>query len=421
MDVLIIGSGGREHAIAWKAAQSPNVDRIYVAPGNPGIGEHAELIPVKATDIDGIVSYAKELRPDLTIVGPEMPLSLGVADALLSHGLAVFGPSRAAARIESSKAFSKDLMTRAGVPTAGYEVFHDADAARDAARSWGGPLVVKLDGLAAGKGVVVADSPEMAAAAVDELAAMGGNGARFILEERLSGFEVSVFGISDGTDVQVLLPAQDHKRAYDGDRGPNTGGMGAVAPVTGFSDDDLARVGDTVLLPTIRQLAHDGTPFVGVLFAGLMMTGDGPKVLEFNCRFGDPETEAILPLLETDLIELAKAACRGELSRMKVEFKPKHSVCVVMASPGYPAAPRTGQEIVLPPKESLPDDVTIFHAGTAFADGKLVSAGGRVLAVTAVGDGFEDARRSAYNAVEAIKFKGSHYRGDIGHAESIRR
>lgn len=427
MRVLVIGSGGREHAICWALAKGPEVEAIYAAPGNPGMAELGRVIPVRADDIPGIVRCANELAPDLTVVGPEAPLALGAVDALEAAGHRAFGPSAAAARIESSKTFAKAVMDRAGVPTARYEVFESAGAARVAALAWGGPVVVKLDGLAAGKGVIVADSPEEGALAVDELAgvdagaglgagvAAGGRG-RFILEERLSGYEVSVFAVSDGWNIRMMLPAQDHKRAFDGDAGPNTGGMGAVAPVPGLTAQQLREVADTIMAPTIGQLAADGSPFAGVLFAGLMMTQHGPKVLEFNCRLGDPETQALLPLLRTPFVEIASAACQpgGLTGAGEIEFRPAAAACVVIAAPGYPGKALTGQEISLPGQAALGDDAVLFHAGTAMKYGRLVSAGGRVAAITGTGPNLDAARRRAYDAVGQVTFEGAHYRTDIG-------
>ncbi len=417
MRVLVIGSGGREHAICWALAKGPEVEAIYAAPGNPGMAELARIIPVKADDIQGIVRCANELAPDLTVIGPEVPLALGVVDALAAAGHRAFGPGAAAARIESSKSFAKAVMDRAGVPTARYEVLEGAAAARAAALEWGGPVVVKLDGLAAGKGVVVADSPGEGALAVDELAAAAGAAEpRFILEERLSGYEVSAFAVSDGANIKMLLPAQDHKRAFDGDAGPNTGGMGAVAPVPRVTAEQLREIGEGIMAPTIGQLAAEGAPFVGVLFAGLMITDDGPRVLEFNCRLGDPETQAVLPLLRTPFVEVVDAACQpgGLAGGGDLEFAPAAAACVVVAAPGYPGQVTTGQELVLPRHAELGDDALLFHSGTAMRYGRLVAAGGRVVSVTGIGSDLDAARHRAYDAVRKIGFPGSHYRMDIG-------
>ena len=495
-NVLVVGSGGREHAIVWKFAQSPRTGRIVAAPGNPGIGRLAACMPVAATDVSGLVRLAREAECSLVVVGPEAPLAAGLADALRDQGIAVFGPSAAAARIESSKHHAKGVMARAGIPTAYCEAFTDLGRARDAARAVAreaGGVVVKLDCLAAGKGVVVAGSPEEAASAVDELGAVGdGRGCKILLEERLVGPEASVMCLSDGIDIWVLPPARDHKRALDGDRGPNTGGMGAVAPaslatrairadsgvmLTGgparpalgadLADSAvrpardakladramLAAIERTILRPAIEQMAVEGTPFVGALFAGLMLTAEGPKVLEFNCRLGDPETQAVLPLVDVDLLELVEAACHGQLGRVGARTaagsdagassdtgassgagrssQPAtalatagsdaassgvscglYSTCVVMASPGYPGPHKTGIPIGIP--DPLPVGVTLFHAGTALDDGQLVSAGGRVIDVVGVASSAAESRQLAYDAVERIWFEGAHYRRDIG-------
>lgn len=444
-NVLVVGSGGREHAIVWKLAQSPRVRRIVAAPGNPGIGRLAACMPVGATDVAGLVRLARETECSLVIVGPEAPLAAGLADAMRDQGIAVFGPSAAAARIESSKHHAKGVMARARISTAHCEAFTDLGRARDAARGIAqeaGGVVVKLDCLAAGKGVVVAGSPEEAVSAVDELTAMGGGrGCKILVEERLVGPEASVMCLSDGADIWVLPPARDHKRALDGDRGPNTGGMGAVAPVSLVTGAMLAAIERTILRPAIEQMAAEGTPFVGALFAGLMLTSEGPKVLEFNCRLGDPETQAVLPLVDMDLLELVEAACHGQLGRMVAAAGSGagvnsdsgrasrastagsdaassgvahglHSTCVVMASPGYPGPPKTGIPISIP--DPLPAGVTLFHAGTAVDDGRLVSAGGRVLDVVGVASSAAESRQLAYDAVECIGFEGAHYRRDIG-------
>lgn len=470
-NVLVVGSGGREHAIVWKLAKSPRIGRIIAAPGNPGIARLAECAPVRATDVNGLARLAREAECSLVVVGPEAPLAAGLADVMRSEGVTVLGPSAAAARIESSKHYAKGVMARAGIPTACCEVFTDLDRARDAARAIAqeaGGVVVKLDCLAAGKGVVVAGGPEEAARAVDELGAMaGGQGCKILVEERLAGPEASVMCLSDGADIWVLPPARDHKRALDRDRGPNTGGMGAIAPASlltgpdraGFGSNTadgpthhwsdvemteqamLAAIERTILRPAIQQMAADGTPFVGALFAGLMLTSEGPKVLEFNCRLGDPETQAVLPLVDVDLLELVEAACYGQLGRAGVDacsgagVSPNsgrsgqaptvgsdaapsgalcglHSTCVVMASPGYPGPHKAGIPISIP--DSLPAEVAVFHAGTGLDYGELVSAGGRVLDVVAVGLSAAESRRLAYDTVERIGFEGAHYRLDIG-------
>jgi phosphoribosylamine--glycine ligase len=373
----------------------------------------AQCVPVSVTDIEGIVDFAQGRECDLVVVGPEAPLALGIVDALTRTGLVAFGPTQAAARVESSKSWAKELMVRAGIPTAQCQIFSSPEEAAAAARGMGGEVVVKLDGLAGGKGVAVAETAQEAEMAVYELCRANPQSAgRILLEERLEGVEVSVLGISDGEHVCSLLPAKDHKRVGDGDTGPNTGGMGAVAPSPHLSPEGLDRVHREILEPAVAELARSGTPFVGVLYAGLMLTREGPKVLEFNCRFGDPETEAILPLLETDLADLLLAACHGELAGAACEFQASACVSVVMASPGYPGPYPTGIPIHLP--SDLPPEVVIFHAGTSSREGVLVSAGGRVLAVTATGDIIETARRRAYAACSRVDFPDCHFRRDIG-------
>ena len=415
-NILVVGSGGREHAIVWKLAASDRVGRIYSTPGNAGIERLGQCVPIDVADVEGLARFAQEADCHLVVVGPELPLSLGLADRLAAQGIAVFGPTASAARIESSKAYAKGLMERAGIPTARYGVFDDISKARQAAvaiASDAGRVVVKLDALAAGKGVIVASGPEEAGAAVDSLAESAkASNCRLLVEECLEGYEASVIGITDGKDVVTLVPARDHKRAFDGDEGPNTGGMGAVAPAPGIDRAMLDWISNRVLLPAVRQMADEGDPFVGALFAGLMITDEGPKVLEFNCRFGDPETQAIMPLLESDLLDLVEAACHGRIGEMKADFIPGYSTCVVLASNGYPGPYSTGVPVRVP--SELPEGTVVFHAGTRISEGQLVSDGGRVLGVTAVGSTQTESRRRAYDAVERIGFEGGYCRSDIG-------
>ena len=422
-DVLLVGGGGREHALAWKLAQSPGLGRMVAAPGNPGIAAHARCVPIKDTAIDQIVALAQQERPDLVVVGPETPLALGLADRLRAAGLAVFGGSAAAARLESSKAFAKDLMARHRIPTARFGTFRDAAAARRYCRELGAPLVVKADGLAAGKGVVVCGSLEEADRAVAqclEARAFGDSGLTVVIEEFLVGEEASFFALSDGTGVLPLVAAQDHKTVHDGDRGPNTGGMGAYSPAPVMDAGMQERVMREIVRPTIAAMAAEGAPYTGVLFVGLMITRDGPKVIEFNCRFGDPECQAILPRLEDDLLALLLATATGKGLPPALAFSPRSSVCVVMTSAGYPGAYQTGRAITgVEAAAGLPG-VNVFHAGTALAGGTLVTAGGRVLGVQALGVDVAAAVRTAYAAVERIRFDGAHYRRDIGH-HALRR
>jgi phosphoribosylamine--glycine ligase len=422
-DVLLVGGGGREHALAWKLAQSPGLGRMVAAPGNPGIAAHARCVPIKDTAIDQIVALAQQERPDLVVVGPETPLALGLADRLRAAGLAVFGGSAAAARLESSKAFAKDLMARHRIPTARFGTFRDAAAAGRYCRELGAPLVVKADGLAAGKGVVVCQSLEEADRSVAqclEARAFGDSGLTVVIEEFLVGEEASFFALSDGTGVLPLVAAQDHKTVYDGDRGPNTGGMGAYSPAPVMDAGMQERVMREIVRPTIAAMAAEGAPYTGVLFVGLMITREGPKVIEYNCRFGDPECQAILPRLEDDLLALLLATATGKGLPTALAFSPQSSVCVVMTSAGYPGAYETGRAITgVEAAAGLPG-VNVFHAGTALAGGALVTAGGRVLGVQALGADVAAAIRTAYAAVERIRFDGAHYRRDIGH-HALRR
>jgi phosphoribosylamine--glycine ligase len=397
MNVLVVGSGGREHALAWKLAGDAAVDEVHAAPGNPGIAAIARCHPVRAEDADGLISLCLARRVDLVVVGPEAPLVAGVADSLRHAGVAVFGPSAAAARIEGSKAFAKDVMRAAGVPTA---------AALDEPRA---PCVVKADGLAAGKGVFVCRTQAEADDSMRRAAAFGGD---VVCEELLEGDELSVFALCDGRRAVPLPAARDAKRLLDGDRGPNTGGMGAFSPVPGIGDEDAAELVERIHVPVLAELAGRGAPFVGLLYAGLMLTADGPRVLEFNCRFGDPETQAVLPRLAGGLAEPLARAAAGDLAGVELAFSEEAAVTVVVAAPGYPDAPETG----LPldgVDEAEAAGALVFHAGTALLDGRLASAGGRVLAVTGLGADAGEARERAYEAVAAIRLPGAHHRSDI--------
>jgi phosphoribosylamine--glycine ligase len=422
-DVLVVGGGGREHALAWKLARSPGLGRMIAAPGNPGIAAHARCVPIKDTAIDELVALGQQERPDLVVVGPETPLALGLADRLRAAGLAVFGGSAAAARLESSKAFAKDLMARHRIPTARFGTFTAAAAARAYCRELGAPLVVKADGLAAGKGVVVCRTLEEADAAVGqclEARVFGDAGRAVVVEEFLEGEEASFFALSDGTTALPLAAAQDHKTVWDGDRGPNTGGMGAYSPAPVSDAPMQARVMAEIVRPTIAAMASEGTPYTGVLYVGLMITREGPKVIEFNCRFGDPECQAILPRLEDDLLALLLAAATGKGLPPALAWSERSSVCVVMTAAGYPGRYETGRAITGVEAAAGLDGVTVFHAGTALVGGRLVTAGGRVLGVQALGGDVAAAIRAAYAAVARIRFDGAHYRRDIGH-HALRR
>jgi len=415
--VLLVGGGGREHALAWKLAQSPRLGRLVAAPGNPGVARHAECVAVRDDEIDDLVALAKRESADLVVVGPELPLSLGLADRLRAAGLAVFGPSQAAARLESSKVFSKDLMARYGIPTARFKIFQDAAAARRFCREWGAPLVVKADGLAAGKGAIVCltlDDADRAIRLCLEEGAFGSAGRTVVVEEFMEGEEASFFVVTDGTSALPFQAAQDHKTIFDGDRGPNTGGMGAYSPAPVMDATTDRRVMDEIVTPTIAAMAKEGAPYAGVLYVGLMITKDGPRVVEFNCRFGDPECQAILPRLDEDILPVFDAVARGRGLPASLRWRPESSVCVVLASRGYPAAPKVGDPISgLDDAGALPG-VNVFHAGTARRDGGLVTAGGRVLGVQALGPDIRSAVARAYEAVGRIRFDGMQWRSDIG-------
>jgi phosphoribosylamine--glycine ligase len=419
MRIAVVGSGGREHALLVTLAQSPDVDRLFAVPGNAGTAEVAENVQgLGVTDAAGLADFAERRRIDLTIIGPELPLVAGVADEFLDRGLPVFGPTAAAARIEGSKAFAKEVMAEAGVPAAHSETFTDPGAAVAALDGFGPPWVVKADGLAAGKGVTVTDDHAAARAAIE--AALVGRvhgeaGARILLEEYLEGPEASVFAVTDGRTVLPLAPARDHKRIGDGDTGPNTRGMGAYSPVPDVDDELVDAVRRTVLEPTVAELARRGARYQGLLYAGLTLTAAGPKVLEFNCRFGDPETQAILPRITTDLADLAWAAAEGTLAGCKVSWDPRACVTVVLAAGGYPGSYRTGLEVEGLQAAAAEPGVHLFHAGTALdRAGRVRTTGGRVLGVTALGDDLADARARAYQAAELVRFDGVQYRHDIG-------
>jgi len=414
--ILVIGGGGREHALVWKLSKSPRVGEVIAAPGNPGMARLAECVPVPAGDIQGLLALARQRGVGLTFVGPEAPLVDGLADVFEEAGLKVFGPRRQGAALEGSKAFAKDLMAAYGIPTAAHRTFEDPAAARAYVRRLGGPCVVKADGLAAGKGVIVCGRVEEALAAVEEVMvarAFGAAGNRVVVEERLSGEEVSVLAFTDGRTILPMLPAKDHKPAFDNDLGPNTGGMGAYAPTPVCTPEIYARVTEEILAPTVRALRETGTPYRGVLYAGLMLTPEGPKVLEYNVRFGDPEAQPLLALLETDLVDIAEAVIEGRLHEVDLSWRPGAAVCVVLASGGYPGDYRKGLVIGGLDAAELTGTL-VFHAGTAERDGRLVTAGGRVLGVTAVAGELPEAIRQAYAAARLISFEGVHFREDIG-------
>jgi len=417
MRVLVLGSGGREHALVWKIAQSPLQRAIFALPGNPGIGRLATLLPGRADDAGAVVRAARERAVDLVVVGPEGPLVAGVADRLRAAGVAVFGPSAAAAQIEGSKAFAKEVMLAAGIPTAEHAVFTELEPALAHARARGGRVAVKADGLAAGKGVVVCTALAEAERALRDMLVertLGESGARVVLEELLEGPEASVIALCDGERALLLPAAQDHKRVGDGDRGPNTGGMGAFSPTPKVTAAVEKEVEERVLLPALRELARRGRTFRGALYAGLMLTPRGLRVIEFNCRLGDPETQPILMRLRGDLLPALLAAATGDLRGVSLEVDPRTAVGVVLAAEGYPGKPTTG-DAIQGAEEELGEGVQLFQAGTARgADGSLLSAGGRVLAVTALGDDLAAARARAYQALSRVRLRGGHYRKDIG-------
>ncbi|MGE5173650.1 MAG: phosphoribosylamine--glycine ligase [Betaproteobacteria bacterium] len=417
MKVLVVGGGGREHALVWKVSQSPRVTKIYAAPGNAGIAQLAECVSIKAEDIAGLMAFAKSKSIDITIVGPEGPLSMGIVDEFARAGLRAFGPSGKAAEIEASKQFSKDLMKKYNIPTAEYRAFTDKAAAEAYVRQKGAPIVVKADGLAAGKGVVVAETVGEALEALDLIMtekAFGAAGNRVVVEECLKGEEASFMAFSDGKTVVPMASSQDHKRVFDSDRGPNTGGMGAYSPAPVVTKKLERKVMDTIMIPTVRAMEKEGRMFKGVLYAGLMIHEGEAKVLEFNARFGDPETQPIMARLDTDIIDIIEAILSGSLSKVDIKWKSDSAVCVVMASGGYPGNYEKGKTIDGLENAAKKTGVVVFHAGTALKNGAVVTNGGRVLGVTGLGPVVAAAIDNAYAGVREISFEGAHYRRDIG-------
>lgn len=416
MRVLVVGGGGREHALIWKLKQSPRVKEIFCAPGNAGIASLATCVNIDAADIPGLLTFAKDRGIDLTMVGPEAPLCAGIVNRFLEAGLKIFGPSKAAAEIEGSKVVAKDIMAKYGIPTAKYAAFTKPEDAVAYINQNGAPCVVKADGLAAGKGVIVATDKETALAAVRSIMIdrdFGGAGDCLVVEECLVGEEVSILAFTDGVNVIPMVSSQDHKRIFDNDQGPNTGGMGAYAPAPVYTPAVHRQAMDEIIIPMIRALDAEGRTYRGVIYAGLMITSQGPKVLEFNARFGDPETQPVLTLLETDLVDIVDAILENRLDSIEIKWKKQSSVCVVLASGGYPGPYEKGK--VIKGLDLVPADVMVFHAGTAIKNGEVVTAGGRVLGVTAVGPDILSAIKSAYRAIEKISFDGMQYRKDIGY------
>ena len=421
MKVLVIGGGGREHAIVKALKKSTRIGKLYAAPGNGGIGRDAQCVPVKAADIPAMTDFAAQNAIDYVVVAPDDPLAAGMVDALETKGVRCFGPNKAAARIESSKVFAKDLMKKYSIPTADYESFCDADKACDFVKStrFSFPLVIKADGLALGKGVIIADDTKKALNAINFIMRkrkFGASGSSIVIEEFLTGPEVSVLSFTDGKTVKPMVSSMDHKRAFDNNEGPNTGGMGVIAPNPHYTDEIAAACEKNIFLPTIRAMEKEGCPFKGCLYFGLMLTPRGPMVIEYNCRFGDPETQAVLPLLETDLLEIMEAVTGGKLANVNIDWKKDHCACVVLASGGYPSVYKTGFAI-----SGLDENggaknsgSTIYHAGTEYKDGSFFTAGGRVLGVTATAPSLNSAIESAYKTAGTVNFDGVHYRKDIG-------
>lgn len=419
MNILVLGGGGREHAMAWKAAQSPLAETIYCAPGNPGMAQldKAECVAVDAEDFAAVRQLVQDKHVAMVLVGPEAPLAAGIVDALADTGAMVFGPCKAAARLEASKAFAKEFMARHNIPTAPYAAFTDATAAKAYVERVGAPLVVKADGLAAGKGVTVAMDNETALQAIDDAmvtGVFGDAGSQIIIEGYLDGEEASILAFSDGKTVVPMASSQDHKAALDGDKGPNTGGMGAYSPAPVVTDALMARIQKEVLDPCVAGMAADGSPYIGVLYAGLMITKNGPEVVEFNCRFGDPETQVVLPRLTSDLVEIVRACCTGTLDAIALDYTSDACATIVMASEGYPASYPKGRAITGIEAAEADESTQVFHAGTGVKDGSLVTTGGRVLAVTAQAATLEETLKKAYAGVDKIHFDGAQFRTDIG-------
>ena len=417
MKVLVIGSGGREHALVWKIAQSQYVRQVFAAPGNAGIAEIAQCVDIAADDVKGLINFAKSNRIALTVVGPEVPLTKGIVDEFEKAHLRIFGPTALVARLEASKVFAKEIMIKAGVPTANCEIFADSQLAKDYLKAINTPVVIKADGLAQGKGVIIAKTQDEAISAVTsimEQKIFGDSGNQVIVEECLVGEEASILVLCDGENIIPLASSQDHKRIFDNDEGPNTGGMGAYSPAPVVTDKLMKEVLNKVIKPVISQMSKIGCPYKGVLYAGLMMTKDGPKVLEFNVRFGDPETQAILPRLNIDLIEVMQAVIDEKLNKIKLNWTKDSCVCVVVSSGGYPGKYQKEKEITGLDGLKNIDGVVVFHAGTKLSEDKVLTNGGRVLGVTALGANIEAAIKNTYKAVDKIKFEGMHFRKDIG-------
>jgi phosphoribosylamine--glycine ligase len=421
MKILVVGGGGREHALVWKLAQSPKVSQIYCAPGNAGIAQMAECVPIDVNDFAALAEFALHQNIDVTVVGPEDPLLNGIVDFFEERSLKIFGPRKEAALLEGSKTFAKDLMEKYNIPTGAYRSFTDYESAIAYVREQGAPIVIKADGLAAGKGVTVAFTLEEAEQALHSMMVddvFAGAGSRVVVEEYLVGEEMTLLSFVDGETVIPMVPSQDHKPVFNDDKGPNTGGMGTYSPVPHMDESIVQQAIETIVVPTAKAMVKEGIPFRGILYTGLMITDKGPKVIEYNARFGDPETQVILPRLASDLADVFLKTVEGKLADLHVEWKKEAAVCVIMASEGYPGSYAKGREITGLPANT--EDTIVFHAGTTEQDGSIVTSGGRVLGVTAIGKDLYEAQRRAYEAVSQISFAGAHYRTDIG-AKALRR
>jgi phosphoribosylamine--glycine ligase len=418
MRILVVGGGGREHALTWKLSSSPLIKKLYAAPGNAGMSELAECVKVKVDDLKGLADFAQRNSIDLTVVGPELPLTLGIVDEFERRNLKILGPSKEAAAIEGSKVFAKQFMNKHHIPTASFKIFDNPEKASDFVKASEMPLVIKADGLAAGKGVVIVEDTSTALSSIQRIMvekAFGESGSRIVVEDFLEGEEMTVLAFTDGQTIHSMPTSQDHKKIFEGDQGPNTGGMGAYAPTTIADEKLMARIYDEILEPTIAGLQSEGKTFKGILYAGLMLTEIGPKVMEFNCRFGDPETQVVLPLLKTDLAEVFLAIVDGELSLQDVEWNENYAVCVVLASAGYPGKYEKGKEVFGLNKVRGIQDVLVFHAGTKKEGGRILTDGGRVLGITGTDVSMDKAIQKAYVAVDKIRFEGMQCRRDIGH------
>ena len=418
MKCLVVGKGGREHAFVWKLAQSSKITQLYAAPGSPGMARYAECVDIADSDLEGLADFVCRAGIDISVIGPEAPLADGIVDIFTARGLSVFGPTQAAAQIEADKDFALELMHKYDIPTGAYETFADAETARQCLKAWQHPLYLKVSGLAAGKGAIYCETLRDSLKTVDEVMvqrAFGDSGDKLIAMELLEGEEASIFGFSDGQNIVCIVPSQDHKTIGEGDLGLNTGGVGAYAPAPVITTELFDEIVRRIMNPTIRALASEGRPYKGILYGGIIVTSDGPKVIEFNCRMGDPEAQVVLPLLETDLVDIILAVCAGSVADLAIELDDRAATCVVMASGGYPEAYATGFPISGIDRAEALGDVVVFHAGTAYRDRQLVTNGGRVIGVTAIGDSIQSSIAHAYKAVGKIAFDNAYFRRDIGH------